>query len=50
MVKYNVRVDNNLYEWLRTTAFYARVSINALLVAALIRYHDSHQDIAEASG
>ncbi len=39
MVKYNVRVDDELHEWLRTTAFYARTSINALIVAALARAH-----------
>ena len=50
VVKYNVRVDNDLYEWLRTTAFYARVSINALIVAALLLYQESHQDVAAVSG
>ncbi len=43
-VKYNVRVDDDLYEWLRTTAFYERLSINALLLAALIRYQQAHQN------
>ena len=43
-VKYNVRVDDDLYEWLRTTAFFARVSINAVLLAALVRYRASLQD------
>ena len=43
-VKYNVRVDDDLYEWLRTTAFYARVSINILLIAALVRFRAAHQD------
>ncbi len=38
-VKYNVRVGDELHEWLRTTAFYARTSINALVVAALTRAH-----------
>jgi len=39
IVKYNVRVDDDLHAWLRTTAFYARTSINALAVAALARAH-----------
>ncbi len=39
MVKYNVQVKDDLREWLRTTAFHARTSINALLVAALARAH-----------
>ncbi len=39
VVKYNVRVGDELHEWLRTTAFYARTSINALIVAALTRAH-----------
>lgn len=46
VVKYNVRVDEELYEWLRTTAFYARVSINALLVAALMLYQQSHPEVS----
>ena len=44
VVKYNVRVDDDLYEWLRTTAFYARVSINTLLIASLVRFRAAHQD------
>jgi hypothetical protein len=44
VVKYNVRVEDELYEWLRTTAFYARVSINSLLIAALVRFRAAHQD------
>ncbi len=39
VVKYNVRVGDELHEWLRTTAFDARTSINALVVAALARAH-----------
>ncbi len=39
VVKYNVQVGDKLHEWLRTTAFYARTSINALVVAALTRAH-----------
>ncbi len=38
-VKYLLRLDDDLYEWLRTTAFHARTSINALIVAALTRAH-----------
>ena len=37
IVTYNVRVDDDLHAWLRTTAFYARTSINALAVAAWAR-------------
>jgi len=33
---YNVRLDDDRYEWLRTTAFDTRTSINALVVAALV--------------
>ena len=44
IVKYNVRVDEDLYEWLRTTAFFARVSINTLLIAALVRFRATHHD------
>lgn len=40
VVKYNVRVEDDLYEWLRTTAFYARLSINTLLIAALARFRE----------
>ncbi len=39
MVKYNLRVGDELHAWLRTTAFDARTSINALVVAALTRAH-----------
>lgn len=42
--KYNVRVGDELYEWLRATAFHARTSINALLVAALARAHAAQTD------
>lgn len=49
VVKYNVRVDDDLYEWLRTTAFYARLSINVLFVAALLRYREKHSDSAMPS-
>jgi len=31
-----IRLDNDLYEWLRTTAFYAHTSISALIVSALV--------------
>ncbi len=43
-VKYNVRVGDEVHEWLRTTAFYARTSINALVVAALTRAHAAQVD------
>ncbi len=43
-VTYNVRVGDALHEWLRTTAFYARTSINALVVAALTRAHAVHPE------
>ncbi len=39
VVTYNVRVGDDLHAWLRTTAFDARTSINALVVAALTRAH-----------
>ncbi len=35
VVKYTVRVDDELHAWLRTTAFYARTSITVLAGAAL---------------
>ncbi len=34
---YNLRVGDELYEWLRVTAFHARTSIKAQVVAALIQ-------------
>jgi len=40
IVKYNLRVGDDLYEWLRMTAFHAHSSSNALVVAALARAHD----------
>jgi len=49
-VKYNVRVDDDLYEWLRTTAFYARLSINTLVATSLVRYHAAHEHENERSG
>ena len=45
VVKYNVRVNDDLYEWLRTTAFYARLSINTLLISALARFKEAHPDL-----
>ncbi len=33
--KFNLRVADDLYEWLRATAFYARVSMNTVVAAAL---------------
>ncbi len=38
-VKSSVRLDDEVYEWLRTTAFHTRTSINVLVVAALTRAH-----------
>ncbi len=40
----NVRVDNDLYEWLRTTAFYAHTSISAVIVAALAHAQADHTE------
>jgi predicted HicB family RNase H-like nuclease len=37
-VKFNVRLSENVYEWLRTKAFNSRGSINQLLIAALAEY------------
>jgi len=37
-VKFNVRLSDKLYEWLRTKAFNSRGSINQLLIAALAGY------------
>src|SRR5579871_3441020 len=34
-VKFNVRVSETRYEWLRTKAFYSHGSINQLLITAL---------------
>jgi len=34
-IKYPICVSDELYEWLRTTAFHARTSINAVVVTAL---------------
>jgi len=49
-IKYNVRVDDDLYEWLRATAFYGRLSINAIFVSALVRYRDVHPDTPVPEG
>ncbi len=43
-VTYNIRLDDDLYNWLRTTAFHARTSINALIIAALTRAHANEQE------
>ncbi len=43
-VKYNVRLDSDTYEWLRTTAFYARVSINSMICAALASERAAHAE------
>jgi len=45
---YNVRLDDERYEWLRTTAFATRSSINALVVAALARAQADHVEGAAA--
>ncbi len=37
IVKYNLRVGDDLYEWLRSAACHAHSSSNALVVAALAR-------------
>jgi predicted HicB family RNase H-like nuclease len=37
-VKFNVRLSESTYEWLRTKAFISRGSINQLLIAALATY------------
>lgn len=37
-VKFNVRLAESVYEWLRTKAFTSRGSINQLLIAALASY------------
>jgi predicted HicB family RNase H-like nuclease len=34
-VKFNVRLSNEMYEWLRAKAFHSRASINQLTIAAL---------------
>lgn len=40
--KYTVRAADDLYEWLRETAFYARVSMNSVVVVALRRSRAAH--------
>jgi len=37
-VKFNVRLSEETYEWLRTVAFDCRSSINQLLIGALANY------------
>jgi len=44
-VKFNVRLGEDAYEWLRTKAFNSRGSINQLLIAAL----EAHRRRKEAS-
>jgi len=39
---YNIRLANDLYEWLRTTAFYQRTAMTAMIVAALTRAQANH--------
>jgi len=41
---YNIRLDDDLYEELRTAVFYAHSSFNALVVAALTRAQADHTD------
>ena len=36
-VTYPAHVDNEMYEWLRTTAFHQRSSMTTLIVAALVQ-------------
>ncbi len=44
---YVVRVPDDLYEWLRATAFSAHVSMNSVVIAALRRYRAApHADNA----
>ena len=43
-IKSSVHLDDEVYEWLRVTAFYARSSINALIVAALTRAYAAETD------
>ena len=45
-VKFNVRLNESVYEWLRTKAFKSRGSINQLLIAAL-ETHRKRQDGGE---
>ncbi len=45
---YNIRLDNDLYEELRTAVFYAHSSFNALVIAALTRAQADHTDGAAA--
>jgi len=49
-IKYNVRVDDDLYEWLRANAFHARLSINVIFVSALVRYRNAHPDTPAGDG
>jgi|SRR5579871_4932241 len=41
-VKFNVRLTDTVYEWLRTKAFVSRGSINQLLIIALADYRQRH--------
>jgi predicted HicB family RNase H-like nuclease len=43
-VKFNVRLSELTYEWLRTKAFNSRGSINQLLVAALEAYRQRKEN------
>lgn len=42
-VKFNVRLNEAVYEWLRTKAFNSRGSINQLLIAALEAYRQTKE-------
>ncbi len=46
---YSIQLDDDRYEWLRTTAFQARTSMNALVVAALTRAHAAQTEGAPRS-
>ena len=41
---YSIRLDDDLYEELRTAVFYAHSSFNALVVAALTRAQDAQAE------
>lgn len=48
-VTYNVHVGDDLYEWLRTTAFYQRTSMTAMIVAALTSAQADHAEGTRAT-
>jgi len=45
-VKFNVRLTEAVYEWLRTKAFKSRGSINQLLIAALEAHRRDHDNLS----